>query len=142
MHTNNPTEGKSFKERELAEELYFTSVCFTDLDISEDTLCELDEDIEESTMFQENTPSEIMKEESLRYIGGYTVRKFNIKYPYLENKVLERMFIRRSWIDSRNKRWGVFPFSRLFFSVDNSEKYIQVSSQSKSYRREKSFEKK
>ncbi|KAK3887884.1 hypothetical protein Pcinc_008034 [Petrolisthes cinctipes] len=59
--------GTSFCESELAKELYITANSFKYMDLGLDPLSEL-YDEEEGTFTQENSPSETMEQESLRYI--------------------------------------------------------------------------
>ena len=112
MKTNN--ERKTFCERDLAVELYITSNCFKDLDVG----CELENAVDDEIDDGEHGCKSIdvvIEEESLRYIGGYIVRKFCVKYPHLGQKASECVTKDKRWTDEVN-RGELYAPSELFYS--------------------------
>lgn len=65
---------------------------------------DVDDDLlSDATVMQENAPSKVVEEESLRYIGGYIVRKFRVKYPHLGEQNADCPSNRQSWIGYINR---------------------------------------
>lgn len=77
--------GASFNKNELAKELLITALSFQDVAFSVGQENDTDEEAA-AMMAQDSTPGNLMDEESLRYIGGYIVKKFINKYPFLGKK--------------------------------------------------------
>ena len=63
----------------------------------------------------EKSISDVIEEESLRYIGGYIVRKFVLKYSNLGFKAVESNDAGKSWIDKVNKS-GLYAPSDTFMT--------------------------
>lgn len=112
----------SFNKNELAKELLITALSFQDVDFSVGPENYTDEEAEE-VMAKENTPDNLMDEESLRYIGGYIVKKFINKYPYLGKKE-DSCVQAETWINYKN-RGGLYSPSDCF--------YLQLSAMRKAF---------
>lgn len=78
-------------ERELAIEVCLTTLVFKDMDFY------IEGDDISDVKIQE-APEVVIEEESLRYIGGYIVKKFSKKYPQLGSSVSNNNE-GKSWID-------------------------------------------
>lgn len=93
---------KTFSERELAVELYMTSKCFKDLGVGYELQYDVNpenEDVEHGC----EAIDEVIEKESLRYIGGYIVKKFAVKYPDLGQKANICMSKDETWIERVNR---------------------------------------
>ena len=103
-------------DREVALELCLTSQLFRNIDFEliED---ELDDGAEISVPIEvvEKSAENVIEEEALRYIGGYIVRKFSMKYPYLGSKANSTELQTSTWIAAVNKGDLYVP-SEEFFS--------------------------
>ena len=116
-------EVSCFDERQLASELYITSLCFKDLDVGPDVNYEydnIDENLRDCVISVYNPKKAIhvvIEEESLKYIGGYIVKKFNTKYPHLGHKASDcrPTAMAKTWIDEVN-RGGLYAPADTFFS--------------------------
>lgn len=93
------------KERELAVEICLTSQIFlnSDFDFENDDLNDEEEFTRGNTDVKIKTTEGVIEEEALRYIGGYVVRKFVMKYPNLGNKTVDNGQSSETWIDHVNK---------------------------------------
>lgn len=109
-YNKSVTKGKSYNEDELENELYFTSTCFKHLDIVLDMEGNLEHEILKETISdQENSPSEVMEQETLRYIGGFIARNFIAKYPHLGVQHADCTSNRQTWISCRNRGSLYYP---------------------------------
>lgn len=108
---------EEFSRSELAKELYLTAVYFKDLDIGDGTLSNVCDDIDENILTNETAPSDFIEKESLQYIGGYIVRKFNVKYPHLGHKGKENAPL-KTWIDCKNRGGLFFPSDSFFAKLE------------------------
>lgn len=94
--TSECDKTKDGLERELALEMRLTTLMFKDMDFN------IEEDNDYRDVINDMThdsPEEVIKDEALRYIGGYIVRKFSIKYPDLGCTILGRKHEKNSWIE-------------------------------------------
>ena len=107
-------EKPSYTERDLAIELFMTSNIFKDMDIDDTQDDDCDWFEEDIMINKENNLASVIEDESLRYIGGYIVRKFQFKYPQLGHKVSERISD-NTWIDQLD-RGGLYAPSEHFLS--------------------------
>ncbi len=116
-------EVSCFDERQLASELYITSLCFKDLDVGPDVNYEydnIDENLRDCVISVSNPQKAIhvvTEEESLKYIGGYIIENINTKYPHLGHKASEcrPTAMAKTWIDEVNTG-GLFAPADTFFS--------------------------
>lgn len=78
---------KPYSDRDLAMELCITSLCFTDLNAGDEVgNDEFEGQVEDDFQLYERpnkSTDQIVVEEALRYIGGYIVKQFSLKYPNL-----------------------------------------------------------
>ena len=95
-------------ERKLSVEICLTSIFFKSLDFDTemDSGSIIDEVEEEQNLNKivevpEKSASDVIEEESLRYIGGYIAKKFSLKYPHLGEKV-QCNGTEKFWIDVMN----------------------------------------
>lgn len=108
----NSDKDKIVHERELALEICLTSLAFKNMDFEleneKDATADLD-DLTSCPTKQDKiavlTTSDVIEEESLRYIGGYIVKKFAFKYPYLGLKVIDKVSssCTKTWTEMINK---------------------------------------
>lgn len=115
------TQVSSLNDRQLAIELYMTSQCFKDLDTGHeinDEYDDFDENLRECVKPTENaskTIDVVIEEESLKYIGGYIVKKFCLKYPDLGLKATQCNAMTKTWTEEIN-RGDLYVPSESFFS--------------------------
>ena len=67
-----------------------------------------------NTEITTKTTAEVIEEESLRYIGGYIVKKFSAKYPNLGCKNKNTIPSKQTWIDCVNRGELYTPSSEFF----------------------------
>lgn len=107
---------EAYGTHDLDKELYMTAASFKAMDLTFEAENELDDDTEGAALPEENTPSNVIEEESLRYIGGYTARKFSHKYPFLTDTDNEKARpLKETWIEYKS-RGGLYSPSTLFYS--------------------------
>lgn len=97
-------------ERKLAVEICVTSFIFKNMDVeleSDNSIVDddIDRNIRGIDVTENGTKSvaTVIEEESLRYIGGYIVNKFALKYPYLGKKASSQASSNQTWIDMVNR---------------------------------------
>ena len=101
-------------ERELALEICLTSQMFGDIDFDLGTpeSDEVQDNVSLCKPGEETT--DVIEEEALRYIGGYIVRKFSMRYPHLGKNVNSNIEC-KTWIDMVN-RGQLYTPSNEFYS--------------------------
>ena len=114
----NEIKKKQAKERELALEVCLTSLLFKDLesDCENDMRFSAQDDMSIDDVNMEKTVSTVIEEEALRYIGGYIVKKFSIKYPHLGNQETCDTSD-RSWIEFKSRGNLHFPSKEFFLQL-------------------------
>lgn len=114
-----PTSTTDDKDRELSIEICLTSQFFKkiecDFETENDDIIDMKEELNSETGEDKRLISEVIEEESLRYIGGYVVKKFALKYPHLGVKATEANGNENSWLCAIN-RGGLYAPTDYFMS--------------------------
>lgn len=114
----NSNEDLSYDQSALSQKLCLTAMIFKDIELDENEVEEYQDEKDSSLLSDENTPQNVMEEESLMYIGGYIVKKYIHKYPHLGNKAINREAnsLQPSWIYVKNRGGLYFPSD--YFMLD------------------------